>query len=129
MRQYYVEAVCPHCNGLLNDPDTLIKGKPALKFLCGKKGRRGYLWISAFYGDHETIEPENLNILPGDIVRFFCPHCERPLPVVEKCSCKAEQVKIELKTGGDLQFCDRKGCYYGGIRFSDPHDLDHFLGI
>jgi len=129
MRKYIIEAVCPHCRKVLNDPDTLIKNQPALKFLCEKKGKRAYLWLSAVYGDHETIEPEELEILPGDIIKFYCPHCGKALPIVEKCYCKGDQLKIELATGGDLQFCDRKGCYYGSIRFVNPDDLDKFLGL
>jgi len=129
MKKYYIEAVCSLCRKILNDNETSIKRKPALKFLVENKGRKGFLWISSIYGDHETIEPEELNVLPGDVVKFFCPHCEKPLPVVEKCYCKGDQVKIELSTGGNLQFCDRKGCYYGSIRFVNPDDLDKFLGL
>ncbi|HDG67794.1 MAG TPA: hypothetical protein ENG11_01445 [candidate division Zixibacteria bacterium] len=129
MRQYYIEARCPHCHSILNDEEVLIKGRPALKFLVENKGKRGYIWISAIYGDHETIEPEELNILPGDVVRFFCPHCEKPLPILDKCYCKADLIKIELATGGELKFCNRKGCYYGGISFTNPEDLDRFLGL
>ncbi|MCD6594891.1 hypothetical protein J7L68_04365 [bacterium] len=129
MRKYFIEAKCASCHTKLNDDETLIKGKPALKFIVENKGHKGYLWLSSIYGDHETIEPDELNILPGDVVSFFCPHCRKPLPVVDKCYCKAGRVKIELISGGGLVFCTRKGCYYGGISFSDPDDLDNFLGL
>ncbi len=126
---HYIEAICPLCRQKLNDEEHLIKNKPALRFLVENKGHRGYIWLSAIYGDHETIEPEELDILPGDVVKFFCPHCEKPLPIAGKCYCKADQIKIELATGGELQFCNRKGCYYGSIRFVNPEDLDRFLGL
>jgi len=129
MRKYSIEAECPLCHQLLNDPENCIRNTPALKFLVENKGKRGYLWLSAVYGDHSLIAPDELNILPGDVVKFFCPYCEKPLPVAEKCYCKAEQLKIRLVSGGDLQFCNRKGCYYCDIRFSNPDDLDSFLGL
>lgn len=129
MRKYFIEVRCPSCHTQLNDEETLIKGKPAIKLLVENKGHKGYMWLSSIYGDHETIEPEELNILPGDVVSFFCPHCKKPLPIVDKCYCKAPRVKIELATGGDMVFCTRKGCYYGGISFSNPDDLDKFLGL
>ncbi|RKZ27967.1 hypothetical protein DRQ29_02635 [bacterium] len=129
MRKYFIEVRCPSCHTQLNDEKTLIKSKPAIKLLVENKGHKGYMWLSSIYGDHETIEPEELNILPGDVVSFFCPHCKKPLPIVDKCYCKAPRVKIELVTGGDMVFCTRKGCYYGGISFSNPDDLDKFLGL
>ena len=129
MHKYIIEAICPYCKKSLNDSETLIKNNPAIKLLAEKKEKRAYLWISAVYGDHETIEPEELGILPGDIIKFYCPHCEKPLPIADKCYCKGDQIRIELKTGGDLLFCNRKGCYYGSIRFVNPDDLDKFLGI
>jgi len=129
MRQFYIEACCPLCHQVLNDPENPIKNRPAIKFLAESKGRKGYLWISSIYGDHETIEPDELNILPGDVIKFFCPHCQKPLPIAEKCYCKADQLKLELSSGGNLQFCNRKGCYYGSIRFINPNDLDKFLEL
>ncbi len=129
MRKYYLEATCPYCHEALEDLDTLIGNHPALKFLVENRGKKGYIWISSAYGDHETIEPEELNILPGDIVKFFCPHCKKALPIVEKCYCKGDQLRLTLASGGEIQFCNRKGCYYSSLRFINPDDLDKFLGL
>ena len=127
MKHYYLEIVCPNCGQLLNDPEVKIKERPALKFLVENKGRQGIIWISAIYGDHETIEPPELNILPGDLVKFYCPHCKKPLPKIDKCYCKGDLLRLKLKSGGNLQFCNRKGCYYSTIGFTNPDELDKFF--
>ncbi len=129
MRKYSFEILCPHCKTPLNDSETHVNGIPGIKFLVRVGKKQGFLWVSAYYGDHATIEPEELDIRRGELVEIFCPHCHKPLPVKENCFCKGSVILVDIDGGGQIEFCNRKGCHYHQLRFSEPEDFDRFLGI
>lgn len=127
---FRVSVKCPHldCGKSLMDNDVKVSNRPSIKLLARKDGKEGFIYISSIYGDYNIIEPNEFDISPGDIVEFFCPHCKKPLPVLEKCSCGAPVLELMLESGGRLKFCSRKGCHYHSLSFEDPADLDRFLG-
>ncbi|HHS50101.1 MAG TPA: hypothetical protein ENN07_03195 [candidate division Zixibacteria bacterium] len=129
MRLFYLEVCCPNpkCGKSLLDEDHPVRNKPSLYLIVDKEGVRGEIFLSAFYDDYKCIEPDEPNLLPGDVVRFFCPHCGDELPIIDTCYCKAPRVRLDAKNAGNLKICTRKGCKFHSLEFNRSEDLNAFI--
>lgn len=110
---------CPHCGKSLMDPQKLINKKPAIKVKLTYAGKNSFLYLSSVYGSYD-IET-SLNVPMGKIAGFRCPHCGADLKSTRKCEvCSAPMVAFDLKQGGQVQICSRRGCKKHILEFEDP---------
>jgi len=128
-RTIHIHICCPHadCGKSLLDNSVKIGNQPSVHLIADKNGVRGDIYLSSLYDDFECIEPEELNILPGDIIRLYCPHCGKELPFADKCACKAKMVWLGIKNGGRVRICCRKDCHYHSLEFDDSGKLIEFI--
>ncbi len=109
---------CPHCDSSLMDEGHPLHEKPSIKVNIVGEEERGVLWLCARYGcyDHES----NIEFNKGDIVKFFCPNCNKSLLREIKCqSCDAPMVGLNIKAGGKVNVCSRSGCDNHYVVFDD----------
>ena len=120
---------CPHsdCGEGLLSAEFPIRNKPSVHLVIQKDGRKGDLYLSAYYDDSRYIEPEELNLLPGDMVKFFCPHCGKETPRYDRCYCKAPTIALALPGGGKARICTRKGCRCHSLEFALPGQLEAYM--
>ncbi|RKZ31521.1 hypothetical protein DRQ36_01740 [bacterium] len=128
-RAFLVPASCPHedCGKSLLSEEHPIGGKPSVHLIVEKKGERGDIYLSAWYDDFRTILPDKPNILPGDIVKLYCPYCGKELPFAERCACKAPMVYLAIESNGRVRICTRSGCHYHSLEFSNSAELQALL--
>ena len=128
-RVLYLSVHCPNkaCGKSLLTDEYLIKHRPSVHLIAEKEGKRGDIYLSAYYDDFQAKEPIEPNILPGDIIKFYCPHCGKELPFKETCYCGAPVVTLAVEGGGDVKFCTRNGCKYHALEFEHAGDLAAFM--
>ncbi len=100
---------CPHCDASLMDEIHQINGKASVKINISTQRDRGVLWLCAVYGcmAHEN----DINLAEGEVVEFYCPHCNKSLVREVLCKlCEAPMVGFNIKAGGKVNICSRKGC-------------------
>jgi len=116
-----VSVKCPHCGKSLMDPSKKLNGKPAIAVHMTYAGKNAPLYLSSLYGsyDVETALPIPLSKIAG----FRCPHCKADLKSTRKCDvCAAQMVAFDLKQGGQVQICARRGCKKHILEFQDPNN-------
>ncbi|MEF3280555.1 MAG: hypothetical protein K6357_06275 [Elusimicrobiota bacterium] len=121
-----VNVKCPHCGKTLIDKKKLIDKKPAIAVKLTYAGKKSMLYLSSLYGSY-NIE-SGIEVPRGKIAGFRCPHCDADLKSTRKCDiCNAQMVAFDLKDGGQVQICSRRGCKKHIIEFEDPSkELDAF---
>ncbi len=114
-----VSLKCPHCGKSLMDNKKLIDGYPSVCVKLTYAGKKGMLHLSAVYGSY-NVESE-IDVPKSKIAGFRCPHCDSDLKSTRKCDiCNAQMVAFDLKSGGQVQICSRRGCKKHIIEFEDP---------
>jgi len=114
-----VSVKCPHCKKSLMDNTKLLNGKPSIKVKLTYAGKNAPLYLSSVYGSYE-IETE-INVPKSKIAGFRCPHCGADLKSTRKCDiCSAQMVAFDLKEGGQVQICSRRGCKKHILEFENP---------
>ncbi|KAF0127750.1 MAG: hypothetical protein FD189_296 [Elusimicrobia bacterium] len=116
-----VSVKCPHCGKSLMDLSKKLNGKPAIAVRLTYAGKNAPLYLSSLYGsyDVETALPMPLNKIAG----FRCPQCKADLKSTRKCDvCSAQMVAFDLKQGGQVQICARRGCKKHILEFQDPNN-------
>ncbi|MFH1619510.1 MAG: hypothetical protein ABIG11_06350 [bacterium] len=117
MIQVYVK--CPKCGKSLMNQARKMDGKPVITITMTYAGKNAALHLSSLYGSY-AIET-GLNVPLGKIAGFRCPHCRADLKSTRKCDiCGAQMVAFELKQGGLIQICSRRGCRKHVLEFQDP---------
>ncbi|MEN8008282.1 MAG: hypothetical protein ABFS42_14795 [Candidatus Krumholzibacteriota bacterium] len=110
-----LEVSCPDCGHSMMDEDHLIEGVPAVQCRIQVPGpnpklpRKVPIWFSSYYGSgvyecEQTLEENQQMIL-------FCPSCDTRLHGDFSCNkCGDEMVCLDLKGGGKITVCTRRGC-------------------
>lgn len=102
------------------DEGHLINNKPSIKLLIQTAiHQKGYIWLSSIYGDyHYTSE---FHIPVGEVVDFFCPHCQENLKrkKIECDLCGAPIISLNCTIGGRVSICSRNGCKNHYVVFED----------
>lgn len=112
---------CPHCDASLMDVTHQIYGKPSIKVNIETDNDRGILWLCSAYGCH--THENNIELKDNELVTFYCPHCNKSLMRDIKCSmCDAPMVGFNIKAGGKVNVCSRKGCENHYVVFQDLND-------
>ena len=82
-------------------------------------GKHAPLYLSSLYGSYQV--ETSLNMPVGKVAGFRCPHCNADLKSTRKCdACGSQMVAFDLKAGGQVQICSRRGCRKHILEFQDP---------
>jgi ssDNA-binding Zn-finger/Zn-ribbon topoisomerase 1 len=118
MHELKVNVKCPYCRKSLMDEEKMIDDLPSIKVFIQFNDKKGLLYLSAIYGSY-TISSET-HIPMDEIVLFFCPHCHSSLLTKNLCEkCHVPMAAFELKQGGRVQICSKRGCKKHLIEFSN----------
>ena len=114
-----VSLKCPHCGKSLMDSAKKMDDGSSINVRLTYAGKNAPLYMSARYGSY-AVET-GLNIPIGKIAGFRCPHCKADLKSTRKCEvCAAQMVAFDLKEGGQVQICSRRGCKKHLLEFQNP---------
>ena len=118
MEKHVVSVKCPYCRKSLMDEKTQIDGHPSVRVRIQHGNKSGALYLSSIYGSYHIISETHIH--KKEIVLFFCPECQASLLLKDSCEvCHAPLTFFELKNGGKVQICSRRGCKYHSIDYSD----------
>ena len=97
---------CPYCGESLLNKEHKIDGYPSVEFIIRSKDSAGWLRLSSLYGSYN--KESELKALEGEIVRFFCPHCDVNLRTSRDCEkCNASQERWK----GNCLTTSGRACY------------------
>lgn len=111
---------CPKCGKSLMDEEFPLKDKPSIKLNIETGTDRGTIRLCSIYGCYDHVS--DVDLKNGEIVRFFCPHCNRELKSNDECdseNCNAPMVELTLQVGGKVYICSRRGCPNHFVAFED----------
>ncbi len=118
------EAYCPEGHNLVTDMH-LINGYPGIELAFRKEnGEEGMVVLSPVLGDRTAIFLKG-NVEEGEVVKFLCPVCERPLPILTTCDfCGQGNIYVlfldtDFSFNNAITFCSKRGCPNSTIRKSD----------
>lgn len=108
-------ARCPNGCDLM-DSQKPIHDKPSIHLAYELEGRRGDMYIDPVYGSHDNIF--DAEIPKGSLPNFHCPHCSVSLKESgATCSaCSAPMFALHLPEGGQIEACQRIGCFSHRLR-------------
>ena len=113
-----VNVKCPLCGKSLMDEEIKIDDLPSVKLNVQRGEKRGTLRLSSLYGSY-SIDSE-LSVPQGEVVKFFCPHCNADLTGSRVCEeCNAPMIPMRFTEGGTVQICSRRGCKKHLIEFEE----------
>ena len=113
-----VNVKCPHCGKSLMDEEVKIDDHPSVKLNIQWSGKRARLCLSSLYGSYKV--DSELPVPEGEVVKFFCPHCNVNLAGSRSCEkCNAPMVPLRFTEGGTVQICSRRGCKKHLIEFEE----------
>ena len=116
-----LELCCPQCNALLTDGMKI-----RLDGHVRETHEKGEVLISAIFGDY-TVETD-LDIKEGNITDLSCPKCEASIMIPQACKvCGAPNASLDLKSGGYIEFCSRRGCK--GHALGGIGDIDEMMSL
>jgi methionyl-tRNA synthetase len=115
-----ISVKCPHCKKSLMDKKHLINKAPSIMVKLTYAGKNAPLYLSSIYGNYD-IETD-ISVPNSKIAGFRCPHCGADLKSTRKCDiCSAQMVAFDLKEGGQVQICSRRGCKKHILEFENPN--------
>jgi uncharacterized protein YbaR (Trm112 family) len=118
MKELVVNVKCPYCRKSLLDAEKQIDNYPSVKTEIRYRDKVGTLYLSSKFGSYNIIS--EIFILQGEMVLFSCPECKASLLLRDLCEeCKAPLAFLELKNGGMVQICSRRGCKYHFIDYTN----------
>lgn len=118
MKELVVKVKCPYCRKTLMDGKNPIDGHPSVKTKIQHHDKTGILHLSSIFGSYNITS--EIFIPEGEMVLFFCPECNASLLLKNLCEeCKAPLAFLELKNGGMVQICSRRGCKYHFIDYTN----------
>ena len=93
------------------DLEKQIDGYPSVKIKIQHHDKTGTLYLSSVFGSYNIIS--DIYVPKEEIVLLFCPNCNASFLLKDLCEeCKAPLAFLELKNGGTVQICSRRGCKY-----------------
>jgi predicted RNA-binding Zn-ribbon protein involved in translation (DUF1610 family) len=116
-----LEVTCPNCG------DLLTEGRQVhLAGYLKESNQDGDVFVSAIFGEHSV--QSDLKIADGSVVEFRCPTCDMSLMLNTPCRlCGASMASLNLRTGGYLEFCSRRGCK--GHALGGFGDVDEMISL
>lgn len=125
----HVNVKCPYCKRSFMDDDRRIDGYPTVKVIIQKGNKQGFLYLSSIYGSYNIIS--EIDVPMDEIVLFSCPHCQSSLLTKNLCDkCNVPMISFELRNGGKVQICSRRGCKKHLIEFSNlAQEISEFYNV
>ena len=118
MENIVVNVKCPYCKRSFMDEETQIDGYPSVRVNIQLGNKASTLNLSSIYGSYNIMS--EIHIPEEEMVLFFCPECQASLLLKDLCEdCKAPLAFFELKNGGKVQICSRRGCKYHSLDYSN----------
>jgi len=118
MKKLVVSVKCPYCKKSFMDEKTQIDGLPSIRVRIQHSNKNGNLYLSSIYGSYNV--KSEVYLPKEETFLFFCPDCNASLLLKDMCEeCKAPLAFLELKNGGTVQICSRKGCRFHSIDYSN----------
>ena len=116
-----MDLCCPQCGELLTE-GTKVHLDGYLK----ETNQDGEVFLSAVFGDY-SIETD-LDIKEGATVEFRCPKCDSSIMLPLMCKiCGAPMASLNLRVGGYVEFCSRRGCK--GHALGGVGDVDQMMSL
>jgi len=116
-----LELCCPQCNALLTD-GVIVR----LDGYVRETHQKGEILLSAIFGDYTVVT--DLRIEEGWIMDFGCPKCEASIMILQTCKvCGAHNASLDLRSGGYIEFCSRRGCK--GHALGGIGDIDEMISL
>jgi len=116
-----LQLTCPQCGALLTEGTKIH-----LDGYLSDTHQDGVVYLSAIFGDY-TVETE-LEIKEGAVVDFRCPKCDSTVMLPLLCKlCQAPMASLNLKGGGYIEFCSRRGCK--GHALGGVGDIDEMMNL
>jgi len=110
---------CPHCGKSLMSSSKKLDKVSSIEVKLNYAGKHAPMYMSSMYGSY-AVETE-LSIPQGKVAGFRCPHCDADLKSTRKCDvCGSQMIAFDLKAGGQVQICSRRGCKKHVLEFQDP---------
>ena len=99
-----MELSCAQCGAVLTEGTRLhLDGN------VRKTNEDGEIYLSAVFGDYSVAT--DLTLAEGEIVDFRCPKCDASIMLPVQCKlCGAPMASLDIRKGGYLEFCSRRGC-------------------
>ena len=113
-----VHVKCPHCGKSLMNSSKKLDKAPSIEVHLTYSGKHAPIYMSSLYGSYavETALP----IPQGKVAGFRCPNCKADLKSTRKCdACGSQMIAFDLKAGGQVQICSRRGCKKHVLEFQD----------
>ncbi|MBM3286659.1 MAG: hypothetical protein FJY88_04830 [Candidatus Eisenbacteria bacterium] len=116
-----MELCCPQCNaGLTQGSKIPLDGQ------VRETHQEGEVILSAVFGDYSV--QTDLDVKDGQVVDFRCPNCDASITLPLTCKlCGAPMASLNLKQGGYVEFCTRKGCR--GHALGGVGDIDQMMSL
>jgi predicted RNA-binding Zn-ribbon protein involved in translation (DUF1610 family) len=116
-----LELCCPQCGEVLTEGT-----KVPLDAHVRDTHQDGEMVLSAVFGDY-SVETD-LVLKEGDVVEFRCPKCDASIMLPLTCKlCAAPMASLNLKSGGYVEFCTRRGCR--GHALGGVGDIDQMMSL
>lgn len=118
MEDLKVTVICPFCRRSLMSENKILDGHLSIRVLIQNGEKRGFLFLSSIYGSYNI--DSRIDVALEEMVSFFCPLCHSSLLTSHSCeSCHAPMAFFELRNGGKVEICSRRGCKEHFIEFSN----------
>lgn len=99
-----LETACPNCGAALTEGQMVH-----LDAYVPELNQDGAVYLSAIFGDYSVRT--DLPIPEGAIAEFRCPVCDVSIMLEVPCRlCGAPMASLNLRPGGVVEFCSRRGC-------------------
>jgi len=116
-----LDVACPQCGAPLTE-GTKLRLDAHIK----ASNQDGVMTLSAIFGDY-SVETD-LDINEGDIVELSCPQCESSILLPLACKvCGAPMASLNIRSGGYVEFCTRRGCK--GHALGGIGDIDQMMAM
>ncbi|MEK7721657.1 MAG: hypothetical protein AAB359_04640 [Elusimicrobiota bacterium] len=100
------------------NPGKKLDKTAAIEVNLTYAGRHAPLYMSSLYGSY--LVETDLSMPVGKVAGFRCPYCKADLKSARKCdACGSRMIAFELKAGGQVQICSRRGCKKHVLEFQD----------
>ncbi len=112
---------CPNGHSLISNR-AVFNGYPGIMVRVRTGQKEGLVALSPIYGSKTRIAMD-IDLVKGEIVDLYCPHCDVLLPVHSPCSCGADLIAFFPTRDVDftdcVAICNRVDCINSRILIND----------
>ena len=115
-------AMCVNGHSLM-DAEHLINDNPSISVLAKYGDEEGLIFLDPVYGSFQNMW--EITVPNDECVELFCPECKVSLSEHGQIcdECLAPLFAIYLPNGGMVEACQRNGCHFHSLKFTDSEEL------